>query len=457
MGVKQSDSVIKRHFSNLRYWWGRVCLMSILGFIAMFGYAQTPEQIIMLQLKQVNAKVAGTPCNTGKGMLISNKAMNVFLNNKVSSYLSDGTDLSLFKNYVNLNTAEGRLSVSHNFHQPVDSDDYVRSFFVVGARVNVANTYAGRFSNKYFNNQLGFTLQKTWMGKPVTYYNVCGSQKFAMDAQRAVLLHGLITELERKAKAYEQDLDSVKQTEVPGQSLTSAKNALRHDFYAALRLEYLQKFSEAQSDLLVQSNNFNLVTDNWTTFGIYLPVIPQKFQVSTDLSSDVSQRHNYPFEVFLTHTRFFESPKNGRIFFTLNAKGFINNSIQGGSLYQADVNGASVANGAETVSINQGNRFIGNYRNFFTPAVSGKLVYIPGNSHVGVSFRVEKNFGTYHALNSILGIPIVLIDKKGAPAINFECQLLFADMSNTIGKTQLPGNKTSVGVTVGIPFSKIVY
>jgi hypothetical protein len=278
-----------------------------------------------------------------------------------------------------------------------------------------------------------------------------------MDAQRAVLLHSLASELKIKANDYEHALDSVKQSEVSGQSLVSAKNTLRRDFYAALRLEYLQKFSEAQSDLLVQSNNFNLITDNWTTFGVYLPVIPQKFQVSADLASAISQRHNYPFEVFLTHTRFFESPNIGRIFFTLNAKGFLNNAIQSGLLYQADVNETSVTNGVETVTINQGNRFVGNYRNFFTPAVSGKLVYIPGNSHVGLSFRVEKNFGTYRELNSILGIPIVLIDKKGAPAINFECQLLFADMSNTIGKTQLPGNKTSIGLTVGIPFSKIVY
>ncbi|MDN3547347.1 hypothetical protein [Mucilaginibacter aquaedulcis] len=428
----------------------------MLSFIATLTHGQTTDQIIT-QLRQVNAKVAGTPCSLGKGMLISNKAMNVFLNNKVSSYLSDGTDLSLYKNYVNLNTAEGRLSINHNFHQPVDSDDYVRSFVIVGARVNVANTYSSRFSNKYFNNQLGFALQKTWMGKPVTHYNNCDSQKFAIDAQRAVLLNSLAAELKTKASDYERALDSVKQSEVPGQSLTSARNTLRRDFYAALRLEYLQKFSEAQSDLLVQSNNFNLVTDNWTTFGVYLPIIPQKFQVGTDVGSDVSQRHNYPFEVFLTHTRFFESPKIGRIFFTLNGKGFVNNAIQSGLLYQADVNGSPAANGTEIVTINGGNRFIGNYRNFFTPAVSGKLVYIPGNSHVGVSFRMEKNFGTYHALNSILGIPIVLIDKKGAPAINFECQLLFVDMSNTIGKIQLPGNKTSIGVTVGIPFSKIVY
>lgn len=440
-----------------RYRWVKFFTIIVFGFTALLSRAQTPEQIIT-QLREVNTKVTNTPCNSGGGMLISNKAMNIFLSNKVSSYLSDGTDLSLYKNYVNLNAAEGRLSISHNFHQPVDSDDYVKGFVVIGARVNVANTYAARFSNKYFNNRLGFTLQKTWMSKPVTRYNSCGTQKQAMDAKRAILLHSLEIELKNKAADYELALDDVKQTEIPGQDIATAKNTLRRDFYATLRAEYFRKFSEAQSDLLVETDNYNLITDNWTTFGVYLPVIPQKFQVSTELNSAVTQRHNYPAEVFFAHTRFFESPKVGRFFFTLSGKGFINNAVQSGTLYPADVSGpTTINNETEVIAVNKGNRFIGSYRNFFTPVVAGKLVYIPGNSHVGVSFRMEKNFGSYHALNSIIGVPIVLIDRRGAPAINFECQLLLSDMGSSTITNQLPGNKTSVGLTVGIPFSKIVY
>lgn len=435
----------------------RLWIVAVLSFATLLSRAQTPDQIIT-QLREVNNKVTSAPCNSGEGMLISNKAMNIFLSNKISSYLSDGTDLSLYKNYVNLNASEGRLSISHNFHQPVDSDDYVRGFIVISARVNVANTYAARFSNKYFNNQLGFTLQKTWMGKPVTRYNSCGTQKQAMDAKRAILLHSLETELKRKAADYELALDAVNQTEIPGQDIGTAKNTLRRDFYAALRAEYFRKFSEAQSDLLVETDNYSLITDNWTTFGVYLSVIPQKFQVSTEPNTTITQRHNYPAEVFLSHTRFFESPKVGRVFFTLSGKGFINNAVQSGALYQADVSGpTTINNETDVIAVNKGNRFIGSYRNFFTPVVAGKLVYIPGNSHVGVSFRMEKNFGSYHALNSIIGVPIVLIDRRGVPAINFECQLLLSDMGNSTITNQLPGNKTSVGLTVGIPFSKIVY
>lgn len=379
--------------------------------------------------------------------------MNIFLSNKLSSYLSDNTDLSLYKNYVTLNAAVGELSVSHNFHQPVDSDDWVRSFVVVGARANVANAYAARFSNKYFDNQLGITIQKTWMGKPVTFYDKCGSQKQAMDAQRAVILRQLYAEMARKATDFEHGAAMLKQEDIPGQSITVATEKLRQDFYALLREEFLQKFSQAQSDVLIRTNSYSLVTDSWTTLGAYIPIIPQKFAVSPTINDDATKKYNYPLELSLVHTRFWESSKAGRFFLSIVGKAFLNNSVQSAALYNADVNGLE----AHGVTVNKGNRFIGNYKNFVTPVAALKLVYIPPDSHVGLSYRIEKNFGNYGAVNSVLGIPVVLIDKNGVPAINFEFQLLFSDMTNSIKGSQLPWNKNAIGLTVGVPFSKIVY
>lgn len=450
MGLRQGIGVIDYRLLI------KLLLIAACCFSTALTKAQTSAKIIA-ELKAINNKVVNMPCNMGKGMLISNKAMNIFLSNKVSSYLSDDGDLSLYKNYVTLNAAGGSIAINHNFHQPVDSDDWVRSFVIIGARANVANAYAARFSNKYFNNRLGFMLQKTWMGKPVTYYNQCGSQKLAMDAQRAELMYSLEAEITGRAVDFERTLDSIKPADIRGQDLKAARKGLRQDFYTSLRLEYLQKFSEAQSDVLVRTNNYNRVTDNWTSIGIYIPIIPQKFEVSSNLSTDVKQRYNYPLELSLTHTRFWESIKYGRFFLTLSAKAFLNNSVQSGALYNANIGGPVIINGANTFSLNNGDRYIGDYKNYVTPVAASKLVYIPPDSHVGISFRVEKNFGTYYALNAILGIPMVLIDKKGVPAINFEAQLLFSDMNGSIKGGRLPYNKTAIGLTVGIPFSKIVY
>ncbi|MFS2190256.1 hypothetical protein ACCC92_26510 [Mucilaginibacter sp. Mucisp84] len=418
--------------------------------------AQTTGQVID-EIKAINSKVTHWPISNGQGMLISNKAMNIFLSNKVSSYLSGNEDLSLYKNYVNLNAAEGAISINHNFHQPVDSDDWVRSFVVVGARVNIANAYSAKTANRYYDNQLGFTIQKTWMGKPKTYYAANSDFKKEMDAARALMVNTLVQSINKKVEEFEQSLNALKQDEVPGQDLTDVKSKLRKTFYVTLRADYLQQFSEQQSELMVNTANFNLVTDNWTTAGVYIPVIPQKFMVSNDINAPVNKHYNYPLELFLSHTRFWESPKLGRFFLTFAGKGFVNNAVQNGSLFSADVTGTQGTDGANTVAINKGDRYIGQYKNFITPVAVGKLVYIPGTSHVGVSFRIEKKWGTYKALNSIIGIPIVLIDKKGVPAINFEAQLLLQDMNNSLKNTRLPYNKTAIGLTVGIPFSKIVY
>jgi len=431
------------------------CLLFLCCFMGELK-AQTTGQIID-EIKAMNSKVTNWPNSNGHGMLISNKAMNIFLSNKVSSYLSGNEDLSLYKNYVNINAAEGMISINHNFHQPVDSDDWVRSFVVVGARVNVANAYSAKTANRYYDNQLGFTIQKTWMGKPQTYYAANGDFRKEMDAARALMVNTLAQNINKKAEEFEQSLNALKQDEVPGQNLTDVKSKLRKTFYASLRADYLLQFSEQQSELMINSANFNLVTDNWTTFGVYIPVIPQKFMVSDDVNAQVNKHYNYPLEVFVSHTRFWESPKLGRFFLTFAGKGFVNNAVQSGSLFSADVTGTQGLDGANTVTINNGDRYIGQYKNFITPVAAGKLVYIPGTSHVGVSFRIEKNWGTYKALNSIIGIPIVLIDKKGVPAINFEVQLLLQDMNNSLKDTHLSYNKTAVGLTVGIPFSKIVY
>ncbi|MBL4676799.1 MAG: hypothetical protein JKY70_11445 [Mucilaginibacter sp.] len=411
-----------------------ICL--IFGVVFKSNSQSTSE--IVSELKQLNQALADTPCVPGEGKLINYKAMNVFLSNKVSSYLSDKGDLSLYKNYVNINAAKATIAINHNFHQPVDSEDYVRSFLVVGARASFANTYAARFSNSLPDNQLGFTAQQVWMGKPVTVYDHCGSQKKNMDLERALLIQQLSKEIVEKASAYESALANINPSETPGQDLRETKAALLKKFHAALRLEYLQKFAEAQSELLINTNNYKLVKDHWTILGVYLPVITQTFELTNGVEQ--SRRHSYPAELFITHTRFWDSPKVGRIFLSASAGCSINNTVQAGQMLKPALD----------------NTYTGNFNKFLTPLVAGKIVYLPSDSHVGISCRLEQNFGSYNALNGILGIPIVLIDEKGVPKVNFECQLIFDNMNRSL-ITQLPRNRTFVGLTVGIPFSKVVY
>ena len=422
----------------------KVFIIVLLNFIMVSVNAQTAGAI-KKEINDINRRIVTAPYKNGQGMLVSNKAMSMFLSNKLSYYLSENTDLSLYKNYVTLNTAEGNVNITHNFHQPVDRDDYIHSFTMMGARLNIANTFAAKYANKYFDNQISFMLQKTWMARPGTKFK---DQRIAMDASRSIIVQQLGEEIAKEAGDFELSLNLIKAEEVPGQDLNIVKQKLTQEFYAKLRETYLQKFSEAQSNQLIHAEGFNTVTSNWTSLAIYIPIIRQRFEVSPAANQHTTPRYNYPLELSITHTRFVESIKYGKLIMSANVKGKYNNSVQSGDLLQADINGSA--------PINIGNSFIGDYQNFLTPVIAGKLVYFPPTSHFGISYRVEKNFGSYHALNSILGVPIVLIDKKDVPVVNFEVQLLYSDMNNTMKDKPMPYNKIAVGFTVGIPFSKVV-
>jgi hypothetical protein len=417
----------------------RLVLFCALCLLTGLAPAQTPAQI-STELETLNAKVTNWPNTHGSGLLITNNAMNIFLSEKVASYLSDEHDLSLYKTSVRADMAEGRLAIDHNFHQPIDSDEPLRSFTLVGARVNFADAYASRYAHRYPNNRLGFVLQQTWLAAPVTRFHNGSSRKQSMDAQRALLVQQLESGVQQEAAGFEAGLQRLQVADVPGQSLYSALVSLRRDFYTTLRAKYLQKFSEGQSDVLVNSPDGYLVSAAWTSAGIYIPVIPQKFGVAADGGIAYSSRLTYPLSVFVIHTRFWTAPHLGRLFLTFDARCTVNDAAATGLL----------------MITNEG-RYNGDFHHFLTPLLGGKLAWLPGDSHVGLSFRLEKSFGEYRTVNAIAGIPIVLIDKNGVPAINFECQLRLAGLWNTSTAYELPGNRTTVGLTIGIPFSKIAY
>lgn len=417
----------------------------IIFFVSVFcfllpnhGSSQMLEKIYD-ELEMLNAKILNASGDRDTVMLVSHKAMNVFLSEKIASYLSDESDLSLYKNYVTFNAAEGNLAIKHNFHQPVDKDDWVRSFIIVGARTNMSNTYLSRVLGKQEQNQIGVVLQKTWMGRPVTKYDVLEIQKQDMDRQRAMILEKLKAEMNLDAKVFEDGLTQITEADLPGQALTRASDLIRKKFYEKLRADYLRNFFELQSTALINSNSYTLITDHWTTIGVYLPLIRLKYRIAE--LHGFSKVFNYPLGWFLNHTRFWDSPKVGRVFLTFGVSCDISNSIQAGLLNE---------NAAYEVNNER-------YKNFLTPSFSAKIAYMPLASHVGLSAKIEKTFGDYKAIKGIIGIPIVLIDKKGVPVINFECQLQLNDLHHVINRANLPMDRTIVGLTVGIPFSKIVY
>ena len=375
----------------------------ILVFAVQVVRAQTPDSLIF-ELKTINSAVAGKA-------LLSNRAMNVFLSEAAGYYLSDPDNLTLYKNSVVANSAEGTFSIYHNLRQPSGVDERVRLFLSIGVKANVADAFAARSEGRPYNNQFGFLVKQTWVGRPQA--KASPEQLHRMEAMRDAILHSLETEIHRKAEDFAYDVDLPKKFEFD--------------------------YAHLQAVALARTFNYKVIAFHWTSVGFYIPVITEHFQTTPLPGTDPSDRHAWPLHFNITHSRLWEGSKFGRLFATLAGDVSLNNSRDGYGLTKA------------------GNLYIGDYKTFITPVIKGQIVYLPTDSHIGVSFLLEQAIGDYHAMNGILGLPVVLINKQAEPAVNFEFQVRFYDMGHSIDAGKGLSGRTAIGVTAGIPFSKIAF
>jgi len=365
--------------------------------------AQSPDSILH-QLRIINDSTPGAN-------LISHRAMNVFLSEAAGYYLSDPDNLTLYKNSVIANAAEGTLAIYHNLRQPAGIDQPVRSFFSIGAQANIADAFAAHSEGRPYNNQFGLLLKNTWIGH--TAVSATPDQMRSMDTLRAAILHSTETAIRQQAGDFIFDPDLPRYFE----------------------FDYAHK----QASTLAKRFIYKVISFHWTSVSMYVPLITENFQVAPAPGDAPSTRHAYPLHFNITHTRLWEGSKFGRIFATLAGDARLNNSSDGYQLYKF------------------GGLYTGDYKTFITPSVKGQLAWFPTDSHIGISFQLRQFMGDYHALNGILGIPVVLINKQAEAAMNFEFQVRFYDMGNSIDAGRGLNGRTAIGLTAGIPFSKIAF
>ncbi|RFM28479.1 hypothetical protein DXN05_06640 [Deminuibacter soli] len=438
-----------------------MCLL--LFFTGLFARAQNAAAIFDT-LQAINQRIAALPCSTGKAQLVSNRAMNLYLTDKVGTYLSDNIDLSYHINTLVFNSSEGTVAVTHNLYSPKGKDDAVHSMMSIGIKTNIFNAWNAAFANKQYNNELGFTLKYNWIGSSKTYATPCNGSKpnarQLMDAQRASLLHLLGDRMNNDATAFEQSLRKIQTAEIPGQDTAVANQYLRTTYYANLENDYALNFAASQAQALIDVHPYNLITSNWTSIYACIPLLTKTFTVTPGFTGDFTNRHPWPWQVVLSHTRLWESSAAGRFLATFRASAFYNNAASAKMLLQTNLAGYRDNGGTDTAYFGAHpthDVYVGDYKNFVTPALSAQLVYIPPEWHFGLTCMLEQHLGTDHVLNGKLAVPMVLINRKGAPTATLEFQVRFYDMAKVVQQNTSFGDRTSVGVTIGVPFERVAF
>jgi len=441
-------------------------LISILFIFVppFFLQAQNADSIIS-RLQAVNRTILVKSCDSEDATAISHRAMNVFLSD-VTGYLSSKTDLSYFTNYVTFNMAESQLTVYHNFQTASGADVPLKNLLGFGLSANIPNNYSASFLDYRNETGLGLLLGFKRLGKVKTRFYDCSvspekpNQKQTMDVLRAGIINSLAVEIKNQEEDFKEALDKTDNEDIQGLPEDSAKAILKKKFYENISESSDEKFATLQAVALIETKNYKLISTHWTGIQLYVPVFSSKYVVAPSLNEDFQQKKSYPAGLMLSHTRLWESSTAGRFFATLSAELLLNNSKMSYDLKK--VNYAEYENMGGTDiqhddELKNNKAYIGTYENFITPSLQYRMVYFPVEYHLGLSLLVQQNFGTCNFLNARIGIPVILINSKKTPAVCFEFYASLTDLTNKSDNSGSPVNKTFVGMSVGIPLSRLMY
>jgi hypothetical protein len=438
-------------------------ILMVLLFPALIK-AQNGDKIIS-KLKSINDSLVSISCSSVDAAAISNRAMNIFLSDK-TGYINAKSDVSFFTNYVTYNTTESRFTVYHNFQTATGADDPIKKLFGFGLSVNIPNNYASGFLDNRFDAGLGLLVGYKWLGKVKTRFTDCtetqnkANQKQAMDALRAGIVNSLTTEINKKEEDFRETLNSMNISDIQGLNTDSAKTIIQQEFYDELTETEEGKFATLQAEMLTKTMNFKLITSHWTAIQLYVPVVFSKYAVAPSYTAAFEEKTSYPIEITLNHTRLWESSKTGRWFATVGGGILLNNSKLSFGLDKTDFTEYKTMGGSDTAhddELKNNKAYLGNYDNFITPSLQGRLVYFPVEYHLGISILVQQNFGSYNFLNARIGIPVILINAKKTPAVSFEFYVSLTDLTNKANQSNNPINKAMAGLSVGIPLSRLMY
>ncbi|NOS94448.1 MAG: hypothetical protein HOP30_21245 [Cyclobacteriaceae bacterium] len=439
----------------------KVTFTLLLLTLSLASAAQDSDpriQTLINQLDSVKIKA-----DTAKKQIISNRAFNIFFAKKINSYLSGTNDLSLYKNYAIVDAGDSRLSFGYNFTNKVDkSDGFVRAIYTIGAEVNTKSKLSTIFGDGDFSEDLGITAKFTLLGKGfVKFYEGKQTQKeFVAKRQKPIVIEKrniLLCWLEAKIKADEKRFkDSIHAYVSDTELLQEARN----EYYGKTIAKYKDIYASRESEFLELKKTYNLLFDHWLSVNAYIPITPTTYNVFPTLNSKKSAMKSWPYRIGLQWSFIFES-RFGKLFgnASVNFAGF--NSVKADTLKKLDYDSFKKLGGTDSLQflmlVNNDAGYYGVYNNFNTIKYRLQLIYFtPWTDIVGLSIVYEDvESDIYRPKSYEIGLPVKIAGKE--KPINIQPFVRVFDFKNEVKPNKSLEEKMTIGVTIGLPFSSILY
>jgi hypothetical protein len=369
-----------------------------------------------------------------------------FTKKMISIYLSDVSDLSFSKSYAVLDNSDGKLFIGGTFN--LKSDRY---FLTVGAKSNIKDGFANYFKDNRLNNDMGISSKLIFTFRGRLYHDSADESQFNQILKNRKKLY-----LQKLAEI-DDDLTTFQKSNV----LEDSKDS-KDEFISQKIDEKKEEFTNSENEYVADKELYNQLSFRWISIEGYAPVSSSVYKISNDIVSQSSEVKFLPFSIsasgnfwwFIPKSKYIKKSIFGEIIkgsnlFTIKGDLVLNNSILANQItslsfdeYQSYTPTAN--NTHYLVKTNSDERYVGEYKEFITPKLSLRYVYIyPFKKfNLGVRLSGQKSFGYSEFFDWKLGIPFSFKDSDGNTKINFEII------------TQETMKIRSTGINIGLPLQK---
>jgi len=412
-------------------------------------------------------------------LLVSRVGLNKFLAKKIGYFLTGEENPALHKNYLFLNSGEKELVYGHNWYR-TRTDDRVVSVWTLGLKADMKDGFA-ELANKegwaqntginlkytvYFTGGIKYDNLKEWQEEKDKSLTAAGKQKCAMNTKRRLFLMEQI----EKLKAESNDFEAIQQSyrNDGAEDLCATKEDLiketSAEFYSELKKKYLEAYYDKEVELLEGKEAKNLVRIGWLSFTGFAPFSTTTYSIITDIDYLPTPKNTYLATGNLNLNYFVEDKDLGKFLFNLGAEGLVNNSAKNEDIDKYTLNQIRQLT-TDSIYLNEkeGDYYYGAYQDFVTGKFSGQITYyfpiskkykkfLSGDWGLSARYEYETD-GIKNKMNLRFGLPFLLKGKDKDSPVNFEVQFKLNDIATWTDDSK----KYSVGISVGLPFSSIIY
>jgi hypothetical protein len=461
----------------------KILILSVLA-LTVINYASAQSFSPDKYRRELNSEVDSLIADTN--LLIPYRSLDLLFQEKASSYLTNGSDVSLFSNYVILNTDDDRLTFGHNFPLQLkknkDKKFAIRNLLSTSFIADIDEGFAPLFSKEEFSKKMGVNLKYTHLFRGILWFDgksnkqkrpySIGGKELNEQEKFDLYVRGLEAEILYQMKQDSIELEG-KLAMVRGtkDEIVKAKNEIGKTYFK--KKKYIENYYKTIKDDLSIGDHYNRMFYNWFSLEAYTPITASEYSVAdtSDMmltnAADIKFR---PFEAKINYSLLYQTSSSGNMFINLYEKSYLNNNIRAEEIEESTIADYTNIGSTDTLAllpINTRSAYRILYSSFWSHQIGGRITYyfpkVDRKKRVlkllenkGFFISVDKTFGEFNPFNLSFGIPLTFTGEKADSPINLEFKITFTDLADNVAPSRTAYEKLVWGFSTSVPFGNLM-